>query len=420
MKTENGSLAYSDQRRLLRNINHSTLVQFATLAMSLLFGAYMIRRVGADYFGHITSANAVISICIIFTTFGWPVLLTKIFANGHRATALRALRKSVGDACVITVLTGAVLYVLILLGVLKEPAYPFAFLPLLIFLRSLAALAKAVLDGLGKVVVEQYALGIVLPLLTILCFIFAGTLDSVDSLFVIYSLSALIGLAVLAGIATTAAGPGLDASQAPPAEKRSHNWWLMSAGLSNVVLLNTDIIIMGHYVAEGVIAVYGIISVVVAVMTMAISAGNAIYAPVIVKHYQNNDYRAARIIFRSVQKRVLIWSLPFFLIVSLFPGEIIGALTGNATAPDLAGCLIILAVAQLVNAATGPVATSLYMKGEIAFFASSMMIAVVLNIAGNLWLVPEFGVLGAAVSTAVVIALANVAQYLRARQLHIV
>ena len=44
----------------------------------------------------------------------------------------------------------------------------------------------------------------------------------------------------------------------------------------------------------------------------------------------------------------------------------------------------------------------------------------VLNIVGNLWLVPEFGVLGAAASTAAVIALANVAQYLRARQLHIV
>jgi O-antigen/teichoic acid export membrane protein len=92
-------------------------------------------------------------------------------------------------------------------------------------------------------------------------------------------------------------------------------------------------------------------------------------------------------------------------------------LAGKAPSIELSRCLVILAIAQLVNAATGPVATSLYMKGEVAFFAGSVIVSALFNIAGNLALVPDYGAVGAATSTAT--AIANLAQYLRARYLRI-
>jgi O-antigen/teichoic acid export membrane protein len=177
---------------------------------------------------------------------------------------------------------------------------------------------------------------------------------------------------------------------------------------------------MGYYVTERTIAIYGIICGLVAAMAIAISAGNAIFAPVIIKHYQNYDYHTARKTFRFVQKCVLLLSLPLFFTLCLFSNEILSNFSNSIVEQDLISCLIILAVAQLINAATGPVATSLYMRGDIPFFAISMMACVVLNVAGNIWLVPRYGALGAAFSTATVITLVNVVQYTRARQLNIV
>jgi O-antigen/teichoic acid export membrane protein len=379
----------------------------------------MMRYVGAENFGVVTSANAIITICLVFTTFGWPVLLTRLFATGHRPTAVEGFRRAVLDAVAMTCAVAAVLFALFYVGVLKTPTYYFLLLPTLIFLRTIGAFVKAVVDGLGKVIVEQYMTGIAFPFMTIACFIIAGKLQTVSGIFIVFCLSASIGILILGGMATRYARSGLTVASAPEGQKRSQNWWLMSAGLSNVVLLNTDIIILGHFVPQSTIAVYGIIGTVVAIMTMAITAGNALFAPIIVKQYQAGDDAHARETFVSVQKHVLLLSTPFFVVACLFPGPILGVLTGGTVHAELSHCLMILAVAQLINAGTGPVATSLYMKGEITFFAKSLISAALLNVAGNLWLVPKYGVIGAAVSTATAISLANVIQYVRAKQLKI-
>jgi O-antigen/teichoic acid export membrane protein len=296
MKSDTHGLPFRDKEktRLLGSINHSMLVQFATILVALTSSAYMMRHVGADKFGIVTSANAVIAICMIFTMFGWPLLLTRLLASGHRSTAIASMRNSLWDVVTITCVVAIVLYFLVHTGLLRKPPYHFAFLPGLLLLRTVSVFLKSAIDGLGKVIVQQYVTGIGLPDLTIILFIVAGKLSSMDSIFSIYCVSALIGLVLLGVMSACYARYSLKADNPPQDKKRSHNWWLMSAGLSNVVLLNTDVIIMGRYVPQSTIAVYGIISMVVAVMTMAISAGNALYAPTIAKYYQSGDEQGAR------------------------------------------------------------------------------------------------------------------------------
>ncbi|WJV26256.1 MULTISPECIES: oligosaccharide flippase family protein [Pseudomonas] len=405
---------------LLGKISHSTLIQFFSIAASLLLSGYMIRTIGGDHFGVITSINAILAICLIFTTFGWPVMLTKAFASNSRVNSMLTLKGALKDAGLLTVIVGIILFGLIWLGILSEMNYSFIYLPLLLLLRSLTALIKGVLDGLGKVIAEQYSIGIFLPLITIVCFALLGASGDINNVLLTYSFSAFLGLMVLVSILFFTRKPDIDNEQHSPTDmKRSTNFWLMSTSLSNVALLKADVIIMGNYVDDHSIAIYGMICQVVTVVTIAISAGNAIFGPVIVKHYQNDDFTSARRTFRLVQKYVLLWSLPLFLVLSVFPGLVLSLLVGEPVGGAFSVCLVLLAVAQMVNAGTGPVATALYMKGEIAFFAISMMSSVVLNVIANLLLVPRYGVIGAAAATATVVILVNLAQFFRARTLKI-
>ena len=52
-------------------------------------------------------------------------------------------------------------------------------------------------DELGKNIVEQYTTGIAFPCMTIACFLVAGKLQTVRGIFIVYCLSASIGLLIL-------------------------------------------------------------------------------------------------------------------------------------------------------------------------------------------------------------------------------
>ncbi len=405
---------------LLRKISHSTLIQFLSIAASLLLSSYMIRTIGGERFGVITSLNAILAICLVFTTFGWPVILTKAFAGSGRIHSVLALKAALKDSSLLTLGIGVVLFGLICIGIVSKQEYSFFYLPLLLLLRSLTALIKGVLDGVGRVIAEQYSIGIFLPFITIACFVLIDASDGINNVLLVYSFSAFLGLVLLVGILLLTKMREFNDEQDLPVElKRSGNWWLMSTSLSNVALLKSDVIIMGYYVDSHAVAIYGVICQIVTVVTIAISAGNAIFGPVIVRQYKENDLASARKTFRLVQKYVLLWSLPFFLMLSIFPGFVVSILAGEPVVGAFSFCLVILAIAQMVNAGTGPVATALYMKGEVAFFAISMMTSVLLNIIANVLLIPRYGVSGAAVATASVVILVNLAQYSRARSLKI-
>jgi O-antigen/teichoic acid export membrane protein len=293
--------------------------------------------------------------------------------------------------------------------------------PLLITTSTFISLVKSIMDGIGKVIHEQVLIGIVSPLLIGLFFLFARSITTSNEVMSIYFISSVAGAFLCLGVAWLYLSKSwLSTSVPPEIPRRIDNLWLTSASLSNVFLINTDIIILQHYTESSMIGFYGIISSLVTVLTVAISAGNSIYAPAIVRQYQSLDYGAARATFASVQKHVLTWSIPFFVVLCLFPEKILFLLVGAEVPTDISTSLVILCAAQMINSATGPVATSLYMKGEIKYFAKSMIFCATVNLVGCLALVPYFGVLGASISTAVSIGLANIIQYIKAKTLEII
>jgi O-antigen/teichoic acid export membrane protein len=108
-------------------------------------------------------------------------------------------------------------------------------------------------------------------------------------------------------------------------------------------------------------------------------------------------------------------SLPAFAALLVFPGELL-RLFGGAFAIG-AAVTTVLAVGQLVNAATGPCGTVLNMSGRVSVNMWDNVAALVLNLLLNLWLIPAYGIVGAAVAWAVSLAAVNVARVVQVRSL---
>jgi O-antigen/teichoic acid export membrane protein len=110
--------------------------------------------------------------------------------------------------------------------------------------------------------------------------------------------------------------------------------------------------------------------------------------------------------YKSTAYWMLIFSTPFFLIMVFFPGEIL-SLFGPGFEKGQA-CLIVLAFGQIVNTFCGANGSLLMMTGHQRWMVFNGLILIILTIGLSLYLIPAYGILGAAYANTVSIIIANV------------
>lgn len=79
--------------------------------------------------------------------------------------------------------------------------------------------------------------------------------------------------------------------------------------------------------------------------------------------------------------------------------------------------MIILAVGQLLNVASGPVGTILSMSRQERFVGIGMSVSVICNILLNYLLIPRYGINGAAIATAVSVGIWNLLMVVFAKRI---
>jgi O-antigen/teichoic acid export membrane protein len=109
--------------------------------------------------------------------------------------------------------------------------------------------------------------------------------------------------------------------------------------------------------------------------------------------------------YRTMTKWTLTLNLPFFLIVLLFPGPVLSIFGEDYVSGTLA--LLILAWGSLINAGTGISGVVLNMTGHTFWSLVNTIVLSVLLIGLNVWLIPTWGVVGAAVASLTSMSLVN-------------
>lgn len=188
--------------------------------------------------------------------------------------------------------------------------------------------------------------------------------------------------------------------------------WVSS--LSSTGLIWLDTLLLGFF-ANPDIGVYNVATRLVTVAVFVLAPLNAAFGPYLAHLYHQGRLDEVRRSYAAVTGWVVRLSLPAFAALLAFPDELL-RLFGPEFAVG-ASVTVILAVGQIVNAATGPCGTVLNMSGRVALNMWDNLAALVLNVLLNLWLIPAYGIVGAAAAWAVSLAVVNVARVLQVRSL---
>jgi len=183
-----------------------------------------------------------------------------------------------------------------------------------------------------------------------------------------------------------------------------------ASSLASTGLIWIDTLLLGAFGSED-IGVYTVATRLVTVAIFVLAPINAAFGPYIAYLYHRELLPEVRRVYRAATGWVVRLSLPAFVALLVFPAALL-PLFGPGFA-DGATVTVVLAVGQLVNAATGPCGTLLNMSGRVSLNMLDNIGALVLNIGLNVWLIPAYGIVGAAVAwsaSLVVVNLVRVAQ----------
>ena len=161
----------------------------------------------------------------------------------------------------------------------------------------------------------------------------------------------------------------------------------------------TDTLMIGYYLDAHDVGIYRIAFKIAALITFAQFAINSIAAPMFSSFKAKKDMQGLRKMVRNIGYLNLLISGPAFLFIILFPNfllELFGSEFSEGVLP-----LIILAIGTVINALCGPVMYLLNMTGKERSARNIIIIASLINIALNYYLIPQYGLMGAAYATSI-------------------
>ncbi len=205
----------------------------------------------------------------------------------------------------------------------------------------------------------------------------------------------------------------------PPFFTRFHPGPLLAFSLpllmSNVVgfvLQWSDILLLGYYLTAREVGIYGAAGRLAGLGGVFLMAVSTIFAPKIYALHGQGDLEEVGRLYQRSTRWVLMCVIPLFFytvlnaepLLSLFGPEFVRG----------SPALIILAGAYLVMTGTGPAGDVVLMTGKSKAILYAAAASGALGLGLNVYLIPRFGLLGAAVATGLAIALGNVANMLMA------
>ncbi len=376
------------------------------------------RTLGAAEYGLYNLAIAGATIVSAFAIVGLDAALVRycaVFAGRRDWAGLRgALQLAVGIPAVLAVLLALAVVALaepIAHAVFREPdlapliRLAGIFIPALILNQLLAAALQGLKRIQWAVIAEQFAQQ-VLRFGFVLAFLLFG-LSAYDAM--LATALAAVGVTILLGAFVLRALPGGTFEAPARLEPREMLGFSLPVWLSNVVNTlgaNLQTTLLGALATVSAVGIFTIANQVTLLGSMFHMAIVAASMPLFAGLHDRGDHAGLERLYRTTSKWTLAANLPLFLILVVFPEQILSIFGSEFR--DGAAALAIMAWASLVNAATGTSGAILDMTGHTRLKLLNSGVAVGLGIALNVLLIPRFELIGAAIAAVATIGTVNV------------
>lgn len=278
--------------------------------------------------------------------------------------------------------------------------------------RTLILIKSSILKGLKEVIIGHLPEQVCLPLLFL-------------SLALIYRITnpesispTVVVILYIMAILTISLGISVVQSQKSPAQIKSvkqstsRKEWICGAipmmflGGMQIIFTRTDIIMLGIFNGSKDVGIYVVVSRLASLITFALVAINNTKAPEIASHYAKNHISKIQHIAKFSARASTAAAIPIAIIFCT-GGDKILAIFGTEFQHGYIA-LAIISFGSVINAMTGPVGNLLKMTKNQNFALISSTMSAVLNLGLNWWLIPQYGITGAATATAISMSTMNV------------
>ena len=383
-----------------------------------LFYIYLSRSMGSNDFGFYYYIITLIATLVIFCKCGFDLLLIRFIPKllvEKRLNQLKGILIYTNTSCIknsiyVIAVFLAIIFLLNEISPVKSIFLYLIGISLLPFL-TLLQINQAKLNGFKEIVLSQLPERIILPVFIIICVyfyteLFANELKAVSMLYI--HLFVLIFVFMISKLFLHHTTKRFSKIAEP--EFRTKYWKSISTHLivitaGYMILTNIDVLMIGVILDKELSGVYGIASRISVFIAFGLFAMNTILAPQISKLYTEKKMNTLKsLLFKTSRLNLLISSL-LFLLILYFNHEVLNLF--GVKYSEGAVALIILCAGQIINISTGSVGILMTMTGLEAITAKIIIFSIVLNIILNITLIPYLSIEGAAIATAITVAISN-------------
>ena len=171
----------------------------------------------------------------------------------------------------------------------------------------------------------------------------------------------------------------------------------MFMAILGMVLHWTDILMLGYFTDTSIVGLYHPAARTAGIIRVILFSFVGIYGPIIAEMYSKKQTEQMNHIFKLVTRWIITFSLPFAILILLYPRKIMLIFGGDFI--DGYSILMILVTANFIHAVFGIGGTTLNMTGFPKINLFNTFIGCGLNIGLNIIFIPIMGGNGAAFAT---------------------
>jgi len=173
---------------------------------------------------------------------------------------------------------------------------------------------------------------------------------------------------------------------------------MLGIGFLEFAMTQVDKIALGFYRGAREVGIYSVAAAIVVYVPLVLSSVNQIFAPTISDLHTRGEHALLARLFQSLTKWVIGLTMPLAIVIIVFARPFMRIFGADFEVGW--PILIIGTLGQLVNCGVGSVGYLLLMSGNEKRLIKVQIAMAVVMVAGSVVLVPVWGIVGAAVATA--------------------
>ena len=375
-----------------------------------LYSALLARWVGAEFLGIYSLANAIMLISEVVAKMGLETGVMRFVSRLNPELDQEKIQKIIASALKMTTIFSLVIMVALIISsgaivknILNEP--PLLKLVIIIFAIAIPFNALTLVSAFAtqgfkrlkyKILVTQFLNPTLLLTTMVICYWF---ISAESALMAPMLITGIIGFFVMLGVLKKVTGVSNNQIMKAKVDTSLFNF---SYPLMFVTILQTfmhwmDILMLGYFTDATTVGLYHPAARTAGLLQALLLSFISIYAPMMAQFHREGDRKKMGDTYKLVSRWLLMCAIPISAIFIIFPGKVM-LLFGPEYLPS-AKILVILTGATFIQAIFGAAGPTLSMSGHTKLVLWNTIGAFALNFGLNIYLIPNYGIIGAAIAT---------------------